>query len=1626
MKTRQPYVGPRPFETDDGSLFFGRDREANDIVGLLIAHPLLVLFAQSGAGKSSLVNAKLIPMLEAERLEVLPPVRVGARISAEVDHVKSSNVFVSNALEKWRTPELRAPSLSDVTLTEFLKMKRRKLDAEGAPVLRVLIFDQLEEIFTSMPERWKDRQGFFEQVGKASQADPLLRILFVIREEYVPSLTPYKYTLPEQLAMTYRLEFLDPKNACRAIERPIEGTGRKYGEGVAQRLVKQLQLIKKREERGEQGDYNAEFVEPVQLQVVCKKLWDNLPGSVEEISDQHIQKFGDVNTALTDFYHEALQATKKKTGVGKYRMRRWFNDKLITPAKTRGTVFRGEKNTEGLPNKAVDELARQYIIRGDFRAGGLWYELTHDRLIEPIQRSNGPWLQRVRLYTRFLQVIDVLLLLALLGIYWLRTNYESRIYTLETQRVRDSINASHEISEAKLKLEAVLATAEEQKTAAELEQRDEQIRLQNYWLARGQINELRKSVSAGELNVDDNRKENAFRGVSSYLWTKYEHGDKYSLDTLMRILRDSKELIPSQFGIDKSSRLLIPPAVDNQTPWPLTLVYNPELHLDVGEIQYRWREMSTYMAAFNGIPVPMRLKIIPDEALTQGVFAVRLDTTWTDSSLMEEERTFVLTYKEKYVLIDEANFDTSLHAFFNSHKGEWILLPELKYSGPWWLVPAWTQPLWVVAGCPVYPFEEGVAVGLENYLYENPELVLNSTATKVIMEKVRENYPNTVEEALIQRGGLNGLSKDLVEILREEGSLSSLEFWLDALSQYRYVGPEAAVGAVTSHDIFHLGHQFALMGGERETDEILAYSEAPSTPYDEASVWLSVPQSRISVHLGRSLWNLAYDSAQTKIRPEILAPIDQSSKRIHQMFGVDAPVVLFGPADANSGNNGYRIEMLNYVEEAKGDDIENTDSRKVLGSLLERIRFLCLRGRAWWVTPEDIAKWIGQLPPNLMQWTQHQYSVTDLKLILRSVVEPTREEETASDTGLSTEAIYSLVPDERTLSQLPWLLKSLVFWSIAYNPLDCERIADCLVRTQSARLTPTENRTSGDDAWRLVASGIEDLNGDSIQLAVASFKGAISQNRQLAENAFLSQYPPQSSPESQVADFLSRCVWPQPGRISDSPAGPTRQNRYDAERLLDNYSTRISSGQSQKLRLYILWSYISEEQWPMASLVLDSLIAASEQTSWSASDAYLLAYWALDVHRWKMTLPPNLSSIKKLLTIAFHEMKSDEAEQAFRELQSKYNFDKAPGWFSSMLLGIADEFPESFWISFGLGVDLASKESGDAPAEGLKLLARAESNLYSVESNDQKRLRAWIDYYRATAFVKFAEYGNRDEQFANHDSAVAILNEVIPRVPPNSKRWPSIGALYSLLESAYSAVNEIDSAKLAVDRGLEVVPGNMSLLSSKFSLHLALLETDSALAVSDMMRKLATTADDSATALFTSAVAQIITNHPQAVQSGHLFLHKTKDDYRDYVRMLLYWILRWNGNGSAAQDYIDQRWKEIDPSTWGARMEQGDIKVWREMLIGHYKDDPRAQIFAYLKDKPTYEASPLRQLGTSYEGFCCEAYFYDALFQSVNGNPADRSSILVNGLKKVLATDYYIYYEYKMARYLKSKQDSFQ
>ncbi len=359
-----------------------------------MAHRVVLLYAQSGAGKTSLLNAGLIPSLEQEGFVPLPTVRVRGLVADEFA-ARAKNIFVLNTLICWSDATADRNALLSVTIPEFLKSRPHRIDKDGFKQPYLMIFDQFEELFAFYPERWNEREDFFVQVSDALQQDPLLHALFVMREDFAASLHPYTQLMPERFATRFRLERLRPRAARDAAERPLQQTARRFAPNVAEHLVDQLLAIRVEDAAGRTREVKGEFVEPVQLQIAFESLWSELPPDVTVITDEHLRAYGDVNQALGEFYEQALTQTARDTGVGEDTLREWFDRRLITPAGTRGTVFRGTDSTEGVPNRAVDFLENRHLIRAEVRAGGRWYELTHDRFIRPIKASNDAWRKRL-------------------------------------------------------------------------------------------------------------------------------------------------------------------------------------------------------------------------------------------------------------------------------------------------------------------------------------------------------------------------------------------------------------------------------------------------------------------------------------------------------------------------------------------------------------------------------------------------------------------------------------------------------------------------------------------------------------------------------------------------------------------------------------------------------------------------------------------------------------------------------------------------------------------------------------------------------------------------------------------------------------------------------------------------------------------------------------------------------------------------------------------------------------------------------------------------------------------------------------------------------------------------------
>ncbi len=346
-QVNNPYVGPRTFPRADSPWFFGRSQEARDLLARVVSERLLLFYAQSGAGKSSLVNTRLIPGLEQQGFVVLPTARVGGELPAGVDGV--DNIYLFSLLYSVNNAGKDPAALAHLSLSECLARLASEdgehwcYDPAASPATAieggqpyVLIVDQFEELLTTHPGRWEERGPFFVELDRAMTADPNLWVVLVSREDYVAALDPYARFMANKLRARYYMERMGIAEALEAVRCPAELGGRPFAPGVAEELVDNLRRVRV---AGSAELQLGQYVEPVQLQVVCHQLWASLSGRPLASITRDDLPLDYIDHALTRFYEDALATALADPDVqagqvDEAGLRSWFSRKLITPAGT--------------------------------------------------------------------------------------------------------------------------------------------------------------------------------------------------------------------------------------------------------------------------------------------------------------------------------------------------------------------------------------------------------------------------------------------------------------------------------------------------------------------------------------------------------------------------------------------------------------------------------------------------------------------------------------------------------------------------------------------------------------------------------------------------------------------------------------------------------------------------------------------------------------------------------------------------------------------------------------------------------------------------------------------------------------------------------------------------------------------------------------------------------------------------------------------------------------------------------------------------------------------------------------------------------------------------------------------
>ncbi|HVN16434.1 MAG TPA: hypothetical protein VMT73_11885, partial [Anaerolineales bacterium] len=253
----------------------------------------------------------------------------------------------------------------------------------------LLIFDQFEEVVRVSAVDRSVKFDFFSQLGDLLR-DRDLWALFAIREDYLAAIEPYNRPIPTRFSVTYHLDFLDARSAIDAIQQPAKESGVMFEDTAAAKLVDDLRRIRVQQADGTAVDQLGPYVEPVQLQVVCRRLWNKAAGK-GTVTSEDVSQAGNIDDALSDYYAFQVSSAAADSSVSERQIREWFDRKLITVRGIRGQVLMEPNASGGLPNTTIKLLQEAYLVRADKRGNAVWFELAHDRLTRPVRHNNAEW-----------------------------------------------------------------------------------------------------------------------------------------------------------------------------------------------------------------------------------------------------------------------------------------------------------------------------------------------------------------------------------------------------------------------------------------------------------------------------------------------------------------------------------------------------------------------------------------------------------------------------------------------------------------------------------------------------------------------------------------------------------------------------------------------------------------------------------------------------------------------------------------------------------------------------------------------------------------------------------------------------------------------------------------------------------------------------------------------------------------------------------------------------------------------------------------------------------------------------------------------------------------------------------
>ncbi len=237
-----PYKGIAAFRREDDLDFFGRDLFVEHLLAALETLPLVAVVGASGSGKTSVVQAGLLPRLNAADWAVVE-MRPGSRPFQALARSLPPLFSLEGDLT-WRLRNAQASDLAgalrqgQISLAEVLRSSFQPAAApdRAAPPRLLLLIDAFEELYTLCTDN-KERQAFIDFLLTDPQP---VTILLALRADFMGEALSYRPLADALQGVSLNLGPMNREELEEAIIRPAQAHGISFQNGLVPRILEDV------------------------------------------------------------------------------------------------------------------------------------------------------------------------------------------------------------------------------------------------------------------------------------------------------------------------------------------------------------------------------------------------------------------------------------------------------------------------------------------------------------------------------------------------------------------------------------------------------------------------------------------------------------------------------------------------------------------------------------------------------------------------------------------------------------------------------------------------------------------------------------------------------------------------------------------------------------------------------------------------------------------------------------------------------------------------------------------------------------------------------------------------------------------------------------------------------------------------------------------------------------------------------------------------------------------------------------------------------------------------------------------------------------------------------------------